>query len=118
MGKGANNSSPAANADDGLVWREDEGVSLRVPTFYPSSERHAEKVRARTDVPASITMAEVAKHNTRTDLWIVVDGRCYDVTPYVETHPGGWLPMVNMGGKVRVFRPPSPTARIISQGPP
>jgi cytochrome b involved in lipid metabolism len=87
--------------DGGTVWREDEGVSLRVPKFYPPSARHLAKLLARTDVPplGTITMAEVAKHNARDDLWVIVDGKAYDVTPYVEQHPGGWLPMVNMGGK-------------------
>lgn len=44
-------------------------------------------------------MKEVAKHATRDDLWIIVEGKAYDVTPLVEDHPGGWLPMVNMGGR-------------------
>jgi len=94
-------STSAPTVDGGTVWREDEGVSLRVPKFYPPSERHMTKLRARTDLPAAkdLTMAEVAKHNKRDDLWIIVDGKAYDVTPYVEAHPGGWLPMVNMGGK-------------------
>ena len=44
-------------------------------------------------------MAEVAKHNTRQDAWICVEGRAYDVTKYVEYHPGGWLPISNLAGK-------------------
>ena len=44
-------------------------------------------------------MGDVAKHNTRDDLWIIVDGLVYDVTRYVDRHPGGWLPLVNMAGK-------------------
>ena len=44
-------------------------------------------------------MAEVAKHDQRDDAWIVVDGHCYDVTAYVEAHPGGWLPIANLAGK-------------------
>ena len=44
-------------------------------------------------------MEEVSKHNTRNDAWICVEGRAYDVTKYVEHHPGGWLPIANLAGK-------------------
>ncbi|KAI4387535.1 hypothetical protein MLD38_005361 [Melastoma candidum] len=32
---------------------------------------------------------EVAQHNTREDCWIVVDGKVYDVSSYLDEHPGG-----------------------------
>jgi delta8-fatty-acid desaturase len=90
---------PLPELDEETVWREDHGISLRVPKFYTSSERRMSKIKERADIPKEITMADVAKHHARDDLWIIVDGKAYDVTPFVETHPGGWLPMVNMGGK-------------------
>jgi hypothetical protein len=34
-------------------------------------------------------MAEVAKHKTKDDLWIVVNGKVIDVTGFVDKHPGG-----------------------------
>jgi len=34
-------------------------------------------------------MEEVSKHNTVDDLWLVVDKRIFDVTDYVDSHPGG-----------------------------
>lgn len=34
------------------------------------------------------TAQEVAKHNLRNDCWIIVDGEVYDVTEYVDEHPG------------------------------
>ncbi|XP_075509002.1 cytochrome B5-like protein isoform X1 [Primulina tabacum] len=33
--------------------------------------------------------AEVSLHNRRTDCWIIIKEKVYDVTSYVEEHPGG-----------------------------
>lgn len=34
-------------------------------------------------------MDTVAKHNSRSDCWTVINGKVYDITPYVRRHPGG-----------------------------
>ena len=36
-----------------------------------------------------ITMEEVRKHSSETDVWIVVNNKVYDCTEYLELHPGG-----------------------------
>ncbi len=46
------------------------------------SERQQEKRR-------NYTSAEVAQHNEKDSLWIILKGKVYDVTPYVDEHPGG-----------------------------
>ncbi|GMN50632.1 hypothetical protein TIFTF001_019780 [Ficus carica] len=33
--------------------------------------------------------AQVSLHNKRTDCWIIIKDKVYDVTSYVEEHPGG-----------------------------
>lgn len=35
------------------------------------------------------TLAEIKEHNTLTDLWIAIHGKVYDVSGFVEEHPGG-----------------------------
>ncbi|XP_004306632.1 PREDICTED: cytochrome b5 [Fragaria vesca subsp. vesca] len=32
---------------------------------------------------------EVAQHKYKKDCWIIVSGKVYDVTPFLEEHPGG-----------------------------
>lgn len=44
-------------------------------------------------------MAEVAKHNSAEDLWVLIDGRAYDLTAWVHRHPGGQLPLANLAGR-------------------
>ena len=36
-----------------------------------------------------LTWNEVKKHNKESDCWIVVDGKVFDVTKYLNKHPGG-----------------------------
>lgn len=46
----------------------------------------------------SYLLKEVAEHNKADDLWIVVDGKVYDVTRFLSRHPGGPEVMLAMGG--------------------
>lgn len=36
---------------------------------------------------ASYTMEEVAGHATLDDCWMMIEGKVYDITPYVDEHP-------------------------------
>ena len=46
-----------------------------------------------------ITLADVAKHNTKSDCWVVVDGQVLDVTSFLSEHPGGELAILTFAGK-------------------
>lgn len=39
--------------------------------------------------PHDVTGDELAKHHTRTDCWMAIDGLVYDVSRFVPYHPGG-----------------------------
>jgi cytochrome b involved in lipid metabolism len=44
------------------------------------------------------SMTEVAKHNTKEDLWVVHEGKVFDVTKFVDAHPGGARILTKKGG--------------------
>lgn len=52
------------------------------------------------EVPATeYSMEEVAKHNKKDDLWIVVKGIVLDVTNWLDEHPGGANALFNFMGR-------------------
>ena len=48
---------------------------------------------------SSPTLAEVAQHNKATDCWTVVAGNVYNLTKWVQRHPGGSAAIKGMCGK-------------------
>merc|ERR1719235_2167866 len=45
------------------------------------------------------SLEEVAKHNTKSDCWVVVNGEVLNVTSFLSSHPGGELAIVTFAGK-------------------
>ncbi len=46
-----------------------------------------------------IPLAEVRQHSGENDAWIVIDGKVYDVTKYLPSHPGGPQWILDWAGK-------------------
>jgi len=43
------------------------------------------------------SIEEVAKHNTKSDAWIVINGKVADITKWIPKHPGGDIIMKGVG---------------------
>merc|ERR1719188_2966864 len=46
-----------------------------------------------------LTMAEVEKHTSKTDCWVVLHNRVLNVTSFLSQHPGGELAILTFAGK-------------------
>lgn len=63
----------------------------------------------------SVKAEELQKHNSADDLWISINGKVYDVTPWLSLHPGGDIPLLSLAGQdvtdtFLAFHPPSASA--------
>lgn len=54
---------------------------------------------------------EVGKHNQKSDCWVIVHGKVYDVTSFLDQHPGGSAIILKYAGKdaTKAFDPIHPS---------
>ncbi|ODQ79316.1 hypothetical protein BABINDRAFT_161727 [Babjeviella inositovora NRRL Y-12698] len=45
------------------------------------------------------SLLEIAEHNTHDDCWVVIHGKAYDVTGFLDEHPGGSAIIMKFAGK-------------------
>ena len=80
------------------------GAATATPTqavspSAPKSETAA-SAPAKFSIPEKeFTMEEVAKHNKKDDLWVVVKGVVMDLTNWLDEHPGGPQALMNFMGR-------------------
>ena len=89
--RSATKAKKSSKSGTSYLWREERGKSVFVQKTFPS--------RTKPPSASTYTVAQVSVHNTKDDLWIIIESKAYDVTSFLAEHPGGWLPMLNMGGK-------------------
>lgn len=64
-------------------------------TTTPSNDRNNNNLRLRKQ----IALDEVAYHDTMNDCWIVLYDRVYDITNFLELHPGGHDVLLEHAGR-------------------
>jgi len=86
-------------------WAGEDGsttTQIIVPPTVPSAPAAAPPPTAPVPKPVKsgeFTLEEVAKHNTKDDLWVVVEGQVLNVTKFLPEHPGGEKAILLYGGK-------------------
>lgn len=70
---------------------------LCVGTLDPNSAKVAPK--DGTDIQRMYTYLEISKHNKGEDCWVIVHDKVFDVTEFLDEHPGGAAMILDFGGK-------------------
>jgi len=65
----------------------DGGDGKPMPSQTPTGPATGQPTESGTNVILSV--AEVAKHNSSSDCWLIIENKVYDVSDYVNSHPAG-----------------------------
>ncbi|PTB74578.1 hypothetical protein M440DRAFT_20638 [Trichoderma longibrachiatum ATCC 18648] len=74
-------------------------VAAKPDTSAAAPKETASKAKAFSIPEKEYTMEEIAKHNKKEDLWVVVKGVVLDLTNWLEEHPGGVNAILNFMGR-------------------
>ena len=80
-------------------------IGLSVITGHTGAEAvwqgklNPEPVASTGSASVTITMAEVATHDSPSDCWSAIDGRVYNLSQWIDRHPGGAVVIKALCGK-------------------
>lgn len=72
-----------------LMAKSKEDLIAMVLKIQEAGPPPAPAAPAVPEGPPSFTEADVAKHSTKEDAWLIVNGEVIDVTQFINKHPGG-----------------------------
>ena len=86
-----------------MVGKRGQQSLLHTPPYIqkkmaPSNKKEKKKSSSSSS-KNEIGFAELCRHNAYDDLWLAIDGIVYDVTPFMDDHPGGGDIMLSAAGK-------------------
>lgn len=68
------------------------------PTTETSPSAAASPTTGATESPAAVTLADVAAHASPDDCWSAISGNVYDLTTWIDQHPGGAEVVIGLCG--------------------
>ncbi|KAK4688969.1 L-lactate dehydrogenase (cytochrome), partial [Tremellales sp. Uapishka_1] len=88
-------------------------VSASLALLATKQTTHSDHQTTPAEPPSGqklISYEEVQKHRSREDCWVVIDGNVYDVTDFLDNHPGGGGIILANAGKdaTKIFKPLHP----------
>ena len=77
--------------------KQEDANLLEAPVQDQNTSQETQSITS--EFKKSFTMAEVEKHNSKESCWSVIRGKVYDLTNWIDKHPGGPDKILNICGK-------------------
>jgi len=71
----------------------------KTPSSEPDAQAWCDSYSSEKPQACTFTKDEVAKHNTASDCWIILNGEVLDVTFFLNEHPGGDKAILGFAGR-------------------
>ncbi|KAN0097216.1 Cytochrome b5-like heme/steroid binding domain containing protein, partial [Tylopilus felleus] len=68
-------------------------------TISPSPSPHLHPTNTVTTMSKVVSYSELQANNTKQNLWVAIHGKVYNVTKFIDEHPGGEEVIISEGGK-------------------
>ncbi|KEF55898.1 uncharacterized protein A1O9_07478 [Exophiala aquamarina CBS 119918] len=89
------------DAESNIIFRHPVDFEGDDGWMKPSTENQLAEAKQDSGVPdKQFTRQEIEKHNSKDDLWLVVNGNVYDATSVLSWHPGGAQPLIANAGRL------------------
>ncbi|GAC96951.1 hypothetical protein PHSY_004535 [Pseudozyma hubeiensis SY62] len=85
---------PREDTEVDRVWRH-----LHQPVTHPTVTLAKMSDTENKSDAKKITMEELKKHDSSDDLWLLIDGKVYNVSKFMDEHPGGDEVLITEAGK-------------------
>jgi cytochrome b involved in lipid metabolism len=88
------------------VWSGRVAASTPADDADDDSDSHDGQAGGSAAAPAAsgdaattaIALADLADHSTQADCWVAIDGAVYDLTAFIDQHPGGSERIIDLCG--------------------
>lgn len=77
--------------------KKESKKSFKKDTKKESTKKESNKEKKDNKKDKVYTIEEVKIHNKKTDAWLVINNKVYNVTPWINNHPGGLIIMKGVG---------------------
>ena len=100
-GGGGGDGGPSGSGGGSSLAKQSSSAARPAPRTGPGGQPASKPNDAKAfEIPEKeFTMEEVARHNKKEDLWVVVKGCVMDLTNWLDEHPGGPQAIMNFMGR-------------------